>query len=34
MVYAPTANYSSTMTSQQDRDALINMVASFTVIGE
>jgi len=34
MVYAPTANYSNTMTSQQDRDALINMVASFTVIGQ
>jgi len=34
MVYAPTANYSNSMTSPEDRDALINMVASFTVIGQ
>jgi len=34
MVYAPTANYNSSLTSPQDRDALINMVASFTVIGQ
>ena len=32
MLYAPTANYSSA-TSEEDKTALINMVASFTVIG-
>lgn len=33
MLYAPTANYNNLITSTEDRNALINMVASFTVIG-
>jgi hypothetical protein len=33
MLYAPTANYNIQVTSAEDRNALINMVASFTVIG-
>lgn len=33
MLYAPTANYNSSATSTEDKNALINMVASFTVIG-
>ena len=33
MLYAPTANYNNLITSAEDRNALINMVASFTLIG-
>lgn len=33
MVYGATANYNSMLTSQEDVNELINMVASFTVIG-
>ncbi len=32
MVYAPTANYNGMSTSEEDKTALINMVASFTPI--